>query len=134
MSAAQKTAILAQVGHFYFGAVGQSYVGANTDAHHGTQSIEGDVLVEVCINPALQAHDPLKTGFARALHPSGFEDQFGHPAGDRPFEILQIAVRPPRAPALRGGMQLCLERQQFRTSRGRHRYGRGRADRTYKRP
>ena len=31
MSAAQKTAILAQVGHFYFGAVGQSYVGANTE-------------------------------------------------------------------------------------------------------
>ena len=30
MSAAQKTAILAQVGHFYFGAVGQFYVGANT--------------------------------------------------------------------------------------------------------
>lgn len=29
MSAAQKTAILAQVGHFYFGAVGQFYVGAN---------------------------------------------------------------------------------------------------------
>jgi hypothetical protein len=29
MSAAQKTAILAQVGHFYFGAVGQYYVGAN---------------------------------------------------------------------------------------------------------
>ena len=32
MSAAQKTAILAQVGHFYFGAVGQFYVGANTSA------------------------------------------------------------------------------------------------------
>ena len=32
MSAAQKTAILAQVGHFYFGAVGQYYVGANTIA------------------------------------------------------------------------------------------------------
>lgn len=31
MSAAQKTAILAQVGHFYFGAVGQFYVGANSD-------------------------------------------------------------------------------------------------------
>lgn len=31
MSAAQKTAILAQVGHFYFGAVGQFYVGANTE-------------------------------------------------------------------------------------------------------
>jgi hypothetical protein len=30
MSAAQKTAILAQVGHFYFGAVGQFYIGANT--------------------------------------------------------------------------------------------------------
>ena len=30
MSAAQKAAILAQVGHFYFGAVGQFYVGANT--------------------------------------------------------------------------------------------------------
>jgi hypothetical protein len=30
MSAAQKTAILAQVGHFYFGAVGQFYVGANS--------------------------------------------------------------------------------------------------------
>jgi acyl-coenzyme A thioesterase PaaI-like protein len=30
MSAAQKTAILAQVGHFYFGAVGQYYVGANS--------------------------------------------------------------------------------------------------------
>jgi hypothetical protein len=29
MPAAQKTAILAQVGHFYFGAVGQYYVGAN---------------------------------------------------------------------------------------------------------
>jgi hypothetical protein len=29
MSAAQKTAILAQVGHFYFGAVGQFYVGVN---------------------------------------------------------------------------------------------------------
>jgi hypothetical protein len=29
MSAAQKTAILTQVGHFYFGAVGQSHVGAN---------------------------------------------------------------------------------------------------------
>jgi hypothetical protein len=29
MSAVQKTAILAQVGHFYFGAVGQFYVGAN---------------------------------------------------------------------------------------------------------
>ena len=32
MSAAQKTAILAQVGHFYFGAVGQFYVGANSQA------------------------------------------------------------------------------------------------------
>ena len=32
MSTAQKTAILAQVGHFYFGAVGQFYVGANTEA------------------------------------------------------------------------------------------------------
>ena len=30
MSAAQKAAILAQVGHFYFGAVGQYYVGADT--------------------------------------------------------------------------------------------------------
>ena len=30
MSAAQETAVLAQVGHFYFGAVGQSYVAANT--------------------------------------------------------------------------------------------------------
>ena len=30
MSAVQKTAILAQVGHFYFGAVGQFYIGANT--------------------------------------------------------------------------------------------------------
>ena len=29
MSAAQKTAILTQVGHFYFGAVGQFYFGAN---------------------------------------------------------------------------------------------------------
>ena len=29
MSAAQKTAILAQMGHFYFGEAGQYYVGAN---------------------------------------------------------------------------------------------------------
>jgi ABC-type uncharacterized transport system permease subunit len=35
MSAVQKTAILAQVGHFYFGAVGQFYVGANIAALAG---------------------------------------------------------------------------------------------------
>jgi hypothetical protein len=38
MSAAQKTAILAQVGHFYFGAVGQFYVGANTWKSYMTAS------------------------------------------------------------------------------------------------
>jgi hypothetical protein len=37
MSAAQKTAILAQVGHFYFGAVGQFYVGANKDRKQGVR-------------------------------------------------------------------------------------------------
>jgi NAD(P)-dependent dehydrogenase (short-subunit alcohol dehydrogenase family) len=31
--AAQKAAILAQVGHFYFGEVGQYYFGANTAKH-----------------------------------------------------------------------------------------------------
>jgi len=30
ISAVQKTAILTQVGHFYFGAVGQYYLGANS--------------------------------------------------------------------------------------------------------
>jgi hypothetical protein len=40
MSAAQKTAILAQVGHFYFGAVGQFYVGANnTDARESARAL-----------------------------------------------------------------------------------------------
>jgi len=35
MSAAQKTAILAQVGHCYFGAAGQFYVGVNSEGHLG---------------------------------------------------------------------------------------------------
>jgi hypothetical protein len=36
MPAAQKTAILAQVGHFYFGVMGQYYVGANNKALYRT--------------------------------------------------------------------------------------------------
>jgi hypothetical protein len=48
MSAARKTAILAQVGHFYFGAVGQHYIGANNNDAASEPSAEtepqGDLL------------------------------------------------------------------------------------------
>nr|MBP9590761.1 cation transporter [Steroidobacteraceae bacterium] len=81
MSAAQKTAILAQVGHFYFGAVGQSYLGANTevigglvtnslallsDAAHMATDTAGLVIALVAVRLARRPPDARRTfGYAR---------------------------------------------------------------------
>ena len=67
MSAAQKTAILAQVGHFYFGAVGQFYVGANTLLRQQY--------------PAQPTKQPFVLGVGPGQRPSVYGSQRDYPRG-----------------------------------------------------